>query len=283
MTDADLRRARQELPNASPPVWLDQGAAAQICFVPEEEEVEPCVYRNALLALLEHRAVDVVVQVATSVRKKLLVADMDSTLIAQECIDELGDLVGLRSEIVAITKRSVAGEVAFEDALRERVALLRGLDIASVSDVLRRITLMPGAAILAHTMRAHGALTVIASGGFEVFASAVAAWAGFDAAHANRLEVEDGRLTGKLFEPIVDPAGKRDLLCRLRDQNSLSPAETMAVGDGANDIPMLRAAGLSVAFRARAAVEDAADAVIQHGDLTALLYLQGYRRSEFAD
>lgn len=216
-------------------------------------------------------------------RKKLLVADMDSTIIGQECIDELADVLGIKPRVSAITARAMRGEIAFESALRERVALLAGLDVREIERaVAERISANPGAGTLVATMKAQGAHCALVSGGFTLFTSRVAGALGFDSDHANQLVVEGGRLAGRVAEPVLGREAKRATLIALMERLDLAPADTMAVGDGANDLAMLEAAGLGVAFRAKPAVSAIADARIDHGDLTALLYLQGYRESEFA-
>lgn len=215
-------------------------------------------------------------------RKKLLVADMDSTMIEQECIDELADFAGLKSHVAAITDRAMRGEIAFEPALRERVALLKGLPTTVIDEVLReRITLMPGGKTLVSTMRAHGATACLVSGGFVDFVERIATAIGFDTSRANVLEVDDGKLAGRVREPILGREAKLATLIAERDARGLSPSETMAVGDGANDLAMLGEAGLGVAYHAKPAVAQAAAARVDHCDLTALLYLQGYSRNEF--
>jgi phosphoserine phosphatase len=226
--------------------------------------------------------VDVAVLPAERRRKRLLLADMDSTMIGQECIDELAAYVGLKDEVAAITERAMRGEIAFEPALRERVALLRGLDLAVVDEVLReRITLTPGGPALVRTMRAHGAYTALVSGGFTVFTGPIRARIGFDEDRANALLVADGLLSGSVAEPILGKQAKRDSLDALRDRHGLAQGDTMAVGDGANDLAMIGAAGLGVAFRAKPAVAAQAAVRIDHGDLTALLFIQGYTADEF--
>jgi phosphoserine phosphatase len=215
-------------------------------------------------------------------RKKLFVADMDSTMIEQECIDELADLVGLKARVAAITERAMRGEIEFEPALRERVALLKGLPASVIDEVIeKRIRLMPGARALVMTMRAHGAYTCLVSGGFTLFTGRIAALIGFDENRANKLVIESGKLTGRIEEPILGRKAKLEALKALTARLKLDPADTLAAGDGANDIPMIEAAGLGVAYRAKPAVAAAAQARIDHGDLSALLYLQGYRREEF--
>ena len=216
-------------------------------------------------------------------RKKLLIADMDSTMIGQECIDELAGFAGVKSQVAAITERAMRGDIAFEPALRERVALLRGLPASIVAEVIAtRITLMPGARALVATMKAHGAFTALVSGGFDVFVEPVAAMIGFDASQANRLLVADGRFTGVVAEPVLGRAAKRAALRAHCAARGLSHGEAIAVGDGANDLDMLAAAGLGVAYRAKPAVAAAAHASIAHNDLTALLFAQGISRDEFA-
>ena len=229
--------------------------------------------------------VDVVVQPHDGRRKKLLIADMDSTMIGQECIDELADYAGFKSRVAAITERAMRGEIAFEPALRERVALLKGLPATVIDTVIaERIRLTPGGPALIATMRANGAYTCLVSGGFTAFTSRIAAMLGFDEQHANTLMVDGaGQLTGEVAEPVLGREAKVRTLARLRERFGLAREDTLAVGDGANDVPMIEAAGLGVAFHGKPAVRQAADACIEHGDLTALLYAQGYRREEFVD
>jgi phosphoserine phosphatase len=226
--------------------------------------------------------IDIVVQPQALRRKKLFLADMDSTMIGQECIDELADFAGLKAHVAAITERAMRGEIEFEPALRERVALLKGLAVGVVDEVLKtRITPTPGGRELVATMRAHGAWTCLISGGFTLFTSAVAARIGFEEHRANELMVRDGRLTGEVREPILGRAAKLATLTELREAFDLDNIDTMVVGDGANDLGMIEHAGLGVAYHAKPAVAAAAAARIDHGDLTALLYAQGYRREEF--
>ncbi len=203
-------------------------------------------------------------------------------MIEQECIDELADYVGLKAEVARITERAMRGEIAFEPALRERVALLKGLPVGVVDEIVRdRIRLMAGGRILIATLRAAGAHTCLVSGGFTLFTGPIAAALGFHEHRSNRLVIEDGRLAGRVEEPILGREAKRAALVELRGRLRLAPAETMAVGDGANDLAMLGEAGLGVAFRAKPAVAAAAHARIDFGDLTALLHVQGLRTSDF--
>jgi phosphoserine phosphatase len=280
LNEAALAAARAALPNAQAPRWLDAGIAADIPFTANSAASAT----DRVRAAIGNAPVDVVVQPLAARRKRLFVADMDSTMIGQECIDELADYAGLRAHVAAITERAMRGEVAFEPALRERVALLKGLPVAVVDEVIeKRITLTPGARTLIATMRASGALTCLVSGGFTLFTGRIAALAGFDEHRGNTLIVEDGKLAGRVAEPILGRDAKLATLIELRDRLGLSPNDTLAAGDGANDIPMLQGAGLGVAYRAKPAVAAAAHARIDHGDLTALLYLQGYSRAEFVE
>jgi phosphoserine phosphatase len=256
--------------------WLDEGDAADIVFAAAPE---------AARAELEGTAgIDVVVQPSLDRAKKLLVADMDSTMITVECIDELADYAGIKAEIAAVTEAAMRGELDFAAALDARVALLRDLD-ASAIDRCRaeRVRLMPGARLLVRTMTAHGARAVLVSGGFTVFAEPVAAEIGFDVAIANSLGIVGGRLDGTVGRPIVDAATKLRTIDAERIALGLEVAETLAVGDGANDIPMIQAAGLGVAYRAKPKTAAAAAARIDHGDLTALLWAQGYARASWVD
>jgi phosphoserine phosphatase len=228
--------------------------------------------------------IDVVVQPSGFRRKKLLLADMDSTMIEQECIDELADFAGLKAHVAKITERAMRGEIEFEPALRERVALLKGLPVSVVEEVLaKHITLTPGGPELVATMRANGAYTCLISGGFTLFTGAVAEMLGFDEHRANELIVRDGKLTGEVKEPILGRAAKLATLIELRESFDLDDIDTLAVGDGANDLDMIQAAGLGVAYHAKPAVAATAAARIDYGDLTALLYAQGYRRDEFVE
>jgi len=252
--------------------WLDTGDAAELTVAgPTQAPV-----RAALEAALPH--VDVVVQPAGNRRKALLIADMDSTLIKCECIDELADYAGIKPQVAAITAAAMRGELDFAAALDARVALLAGMDAAVLDRCLaERVRLMPGAAALVATMRAHGARAVLVSGGFTAFAGPVGAALGFDRIVANTLEVAEGRLTGTVVRPIVDAATKR---AELLAAGVPLPA-TLAVGDGANDGPMLSTAGLGIAYRAKPAAIAAADAAVRHGDLTVLLWAQGYSRAQW--
>ncbi len=226
--------------------------------------------------------IDVVVQEAETRRKKFLIADMDSTMIGQECIDELADVVGLKDKVAAITARAMNGEIAFEPALRERVALLKGLPISVVDEVIaQRITLTSGGPELIATMKARGFYSALVSGGFTVFTSRIAATLGFDENRANLLIEKDGFLTGEVAEPILGKQAKVDALEEISARLGITPDDVIAVGDGANDLGMLGIAGSGVALHAKPTVAAQAKIRIDHGDLTALLYIQGYRKTDF--
>ncbi|MEA3036995.1 MAG: phosphoserine phosphatase [Sphingomonadales bacterium] len=255
--------------------WIEEDKACDLLL-----SMGPSAARTALEGLIE--GVDVIVQGEASRRRKLLVADMDSTMIAVECIDELADYAGLKAEVAAITERAMRGELIFEDALQERVALLKGMEV-SVIDRCRveRVRLTPGARSLVRTMRRQGALTVLVSGGFTLFAGPVGEEIGFDRVVANRLLTEDGRLTGEVARPIVGAEGKRQALLDAAAERGIDASDALAVGDGANDVPMLQAAGLGVAYHAKPAAVAAAAVSLVHTDLTALLYAQGYAGGEW--
>jgi phosphoserine phosphatase len=263
--------------------WLDDGVAADILFAPEKNSTtDQIIFADRLRAARGDMPIDVVVQPVLDRRKKLFLADMDSTMIGQECIDELADFAGLKAHVAAITERAMRGEIEFEPALRERVALLKDLPVTVVDEVLaERITLTPGGRALVQTMRANGAYTCLVSGGFTLFTAKVAELVGFQENRANELHVQDGKLTGTVAEPILGKAAKLATLVELRESFDLDNLDTLAVGDGANDLAMIQDAGLGVAYHAKPAVAAAAHGRIDFGDLTALLFAQGYKRGEF--
>ncbi|MFC3182831.1 phosphoserine phosphatase SerB [Cypionkella sinensis] len=257
-------------------VWLDPGVAAE--FPLEEMPAN----RWEVWQGMQGIGVDLVVQRADGRRKKLLIADMDSTMIQQECIDELADEAGVGAHVAGITARAMNGELDFEDALRERVGLLAGLPEQVIGQVIRdRITLMPGGPVLLATMKANGGYAALVSGGFTAFTGAIATRLGFDENRANTLLVADGVLTGKVADPILGRAAKVLALEDISARLGISVAEAMAVGDGANDLGMLGLAGAGVALHAKPNVAAQCDLRVNHGDLTALLYMQGYTREEF--
>lgn len=257
--------------------WLDLGIAAEfgVAEVPEN--------RWQVWQDLQGMGIDMAVQPAEGRRKRLLLADMDSTMIRQECIDELAALAGVGEHVAAITARAMNGELDFEAALNERVGLLRDLPEDVITRVWQeRITFMPGGHLLVATMRAHGAYAALVSGGFTSFTEKVAQALGFDEHRANTLLAEGGRLTGQVARPILGKQAKLDSLVDLSTRLGIDPAQAIAVGDGANDLAMLHRAGMGVALHAKPSVAAECDLRVNHGDLTALLYLQGYARSDFA-
>ena len=238
--------------------------------------------RPHLQRLIADLPVDIAVQPAEGRRKKLLIADMDSTIIGQECIDELADFAGLKPQVSAITERAMRGEIEFEPALRERVALLKGLPVETIDRVIaERIRLTGGAKTLVATMRANGARAILVSGGFTAFVEPVAAMAAFNESYANHLIESDGLLTGEVTDPILGRSAKLAMLEDAIIRFGLSATDTLAVGDGANDLAMIARAGLGIAYHAKPKVAEAADARIDHNDLIGLLFAQGYRPEEF--
>lgn len=276
-----IARACDVLPDSCPPAWLSADEACDIFFKPVSNAANTQIL-DSIRKALHGASIDIVFQRADKRRKRLLVADMDSTLIGQECIDEIGDYVGLKPKISDITERAMRGELEFEPALRERVALLKGVEEKTLQTIFdNKVTLTPGARTLARTMRANGACTVIVSGGFTFFTSRVQQAAGFDTNQANILEISDGRLTGRVIEPILGQQAKLDALFQYREKFKLAYDETLAVGDGANDLAMIMEAGLGVAYHAKPIVAARAHTCIDYCDLTALLFAQGYARDEF--
>ena len=261
-----------------PPVWLAKIA----CDIPFRATSEAALAQahKALAAIPANVPIDSFIQPVEGRAKRMLVADMDSTIIQQECLDEVARAAGIGPKVAAITERAMRGELRFEDALRQRIALLSGFPESKLRDVLDRIELMPGTKELTGTMRAYGARVVLVSGGFTFFTSAIAKRAGFDIDYGNRFNFENGALTG-VVEPILGPNAKLEAMESEALQTGIGLGEIIAVGDGANDLAMIKAAGLGVAFRAKPIVSAEARARIDHGDLTALLYLQGYRAEDF--
>lgn len=259
--------------------WLADGIA---CDIPLPDHANATESEAAIRAVITGLPVDLVVQKDETRRKTLLIADMDSTMIGQECIDELAAEVGLKEKVSGITARAMNGEIAFEPALRERVALLKGLPVSVIDDVIeKRITLTPGGRELVATMRANGGYAALVSGGFTAFTSRVTAMIGFDEHRANTLVEEDGKLSGIVTDPILGREAKVAALEEIAAARGITPAGAIAVGDGANDLGMLQRAGSGVALHAKPAVAAEAKMRIDHGDLTALLYIQGYRKTDF--
>lgn len=280
MSDADARavsRALQAL-GPGPIAWLHQGTAFDVPVGAAADAEQP------VRAVLGERRADVVVQPAAHRRKRLLVADMDSTIIGQECLDEVAARIGVGARVAALTERAMRGEIDFAAALAERVALFAGQPVALLERTYAEaVTLNAGARALTATMRRHGAHCALVSGGFTFFTSRVARLAGFDSFIGNEFEIHNGVLTGRISGPIAGADAKRERLHQLMAEFGIAREETMGLGDGANDIPMLQAAGLGVAYHAKPKVRAAAAARIDVGDLTAALYLQGYRRDEFVE
>ncbi len=280
LTDEVVREAIDRLDatghDVGAPHWLDVGDAADIVFQGS------LVSARAELAKMDHGSLDIIVQPQGDRTKKLIIADMDSTMITVECIDELADYAGLKSEIAAITERAMRGELDFRAALIERVGLLAGMPEATLVECrMERVKLTRGARTLVQTMKAQGAWSVLVSGGFMPFAGPVGEAIGFDKVLANELEIAGGKLTGRVIEPIVDSAAKLETLKAEAAKHGLPLAETLAVGDGANDIPMITAAGLGIGYYPHPAAGEAAAAVVRHHDLTALLWAQGYPRRDW--
>jgi len=281
LAGGDISAARDALAaiGAAPGVgrWIERCHAADVPF-----SGDPIAARGALEGLIDQ--VDVIVQRAEGREKRLLVADMDSTMITIECIDELADYAGIKAQIAEVTERAMRGELDFEGALDARVALLKGLAASAIDRCYaERVKIMPGARPLIRTMRAHGARTVLVSGGFTVFADRVAREIGFDRALSNTLDIAGEALAGTVARPIVGAAAKKETLLAEMAAMGIPAEATLAVGDGANDIPMIEAAGLGVAYHAKPKTAAVADARIAHGDLSALLYAQGYARANWVE
>jgi len=272
----DISAAQDALGQSREHQWVEEGRACDIAL-----GIAPEAARAALEGLIG--GVDIVVQPLAGRRKRLLVADMDSTMIGQECIDELADYAGLKAEVAAVTERAMRGELEFEAALDARVGLLRGLDARVIDHCYeQRVRATPGAHALVQTMSANGAYCLLVSGGFSRFADRVAADIGFDTAISNDLVVADGMIGGTVRKPIVGAEGKRQALIDAAAARQIPLDAVLAVGDGANDVPMLKAAGLGIAYHAKPAAIAAADARIEANDLTALLYAQGYPEKDWA-
>jgi len=283
LSDALLSKLAQALPESAKLIRLDRQIAIDVAFSArsqtELDEISAKIRKS-----LSNEPVDIIIQPTLHRRKSLFVADMDSTMIGQECIDELAAELRVKQKVAKITERAMRGELEFDSALRERVRLLEGLDAMVIPKVIsEKITITPGARTLISTLRSQGVYTALVSGGFTLFTSRIGATIGFDEDRANTLMLHNGKLTGEVAEPILGREAKRATLIELREQFALQPEETLAIGDGANDLDMIQEAGLGVAFRAKPAVAAAADARIDHADLTALLYAQGYSRSTWME
>lgn len=274
LVDRVLGLLREHDPAARFLNWIDEGDAADLAYAGDA--------RAARWALDQIEGVDLIVQPDEPRWKRLFVADMDSTIIGQECIDELADYAGLKDRVARITERAMQGELDFPSALRERVRLLAGLDERELARCLKeRVHLTAGAETLVQTMRAGGASCLLVSGGFLSFAEPVARTVGFDRVKANRLVFAGGKLSGEVGDPIIDAMAKRNALLAARDELGLASADVLAVGDGANDKMMIEEAGLGIAFRAKPALAEVADAELRHHGLDALLWAQGVRRRDW--
>ena len=274
LVDRVLGLLRELDPDAAFLRWIDEGDAADLRFAGKA--------RDARWALDGLEGVDIIVQPDEPRWKRLLVADMDSTVIGQECIDELADYAGLKEKVARITERAMQGELDFPGALRERVRLLAGLDERELKRCLdERVRLTAGAETLVQTMRAGGASCLLVSGGFLSFAEPVARTVGFDRVRANRLVFAGGKLSGEVGDPIVDAMTKREALVEVREQLGLKPDDVLAIGDGANDKLMIEEAGLGIAFRAKPALIEVADGELRHHGLDALLWVQGVSRRDW--
>ena len=274
LVDRALGLLREVDPKASFSHWLDEGDAADVKFNGD--------FKSARWALSALEGVDAVIQRDEPRWKKLLVADMDSTIVGQECLDELADYAGLKERVAEITERAMQGEIDFSGALRERVRLLAGLDQRALSRCLtERVEVTAGAETLVQTMRAGGASCLLVSGGFLSFAEPIAGAVGFDRVKANRFVFTGGKLSGEVGDPIVDAMAKRDALVEAREELGLERADVLAVGDGANDKLMIEEAGLGIAYKAKPALAEVADAELKHHGLDALLWVQGVRRREW--
>ena len=279
LTRAAIDAAR-ELVSGLPAVILSDGEAADIpCSAPSPGG--PCL--DEVRARFAEQSIDVLLTRTRGRRKGLLVADMDSTIVCSETLDELAVRAGVGERVAAITARSMNGEIDFAGALRERVALLKGLEASALDATWAETRLTPGARTLVATMRAHNATTALVSGGFTWFTARVAAACGFDIHHANQLGIEADRLTGRVAEPILGREAKLESLRSLAGSRGLRMAATLAVGDGANDLDMLREAGVGIAFHARPVVAGAVPNRVDHADLRALLFAQGYRAADFTE
>lgn len=278
--DAAIRALAQLGARVAEPDWLAERVACDITFDDLSPDQADAACRAAIAQALGPVAIDLLAQPREGRKKALLLADMEATIIANEMLDELAELRGLRAQISTITARAMNGEVDFATALRERVALLKGLPESALAEAASRIRVTAGAKSLIATMRAYGAYTALVSGGFRVFANQIRDELGFDRAFANELVIESGKLSGTVREPILAREAKLSALKALATERGLPLANTLAVGDGANDLPMLEAAGLGIAYHAKPAVAAQARFRIDHTDLTSLLYAQGYREQE---
>lgn len=257
--------------------WLAHGIACDIPFCGLDIKVAEANMQHKFQGF----PIDIIAQKSANRRKKLLVADMDSTMIMGETLDDLAEFAGYKDEVAAITRLAMNGELRFVDALKQRTKLLEGLSLTNLKKTMAGIKLTPGGKVLVQTMKENGAVTMLISGGFTYFTDRVRDMIGFDKAKGNNFEISDNKLTGKVLEPIIDKSAKLMILKNFAAEFGIAKMDTIAAGDGANDLPMLMAADIGVAYHAKPAVSKLARVRINHGDLTALLYIQGYRAEEF--
>ncbi|MEM7619796.1 MAG: phosphoserine phosphatase SerB [Pseudomonadota bacterium] len=278
-----VEHVSKEVSQVTKPNWLNPDQACEIGFTcSKNEDLE--TLQASLRDYIAAEPIDMAIRLANAPRKKLLIADMDSTIIQQECIDEIAGFANVRDHVADITEQAMRGELDFDEALKERVALLEGLDIATLEQVFaERIQFTSGAHTLVQTMRHHGAFCALVSGGFTFFTSRVAQHVGFHINQANVLETQNEVLTGKVIEPILGKEAKREALQNLCEKQGVDVSDSLAVGDGANDLEMIKLSGLGVAYHAKPIVAKQADVRINHTDLTSLLYIQGYNKREFVE
>lgn len=287
LSNAIVAEARAALNNlgaeTAPPDWLAPDKACDIAFSGLAPAQAEAAVRTAIdgLSAKGEKPVDLIAQPVEGRRKKLLVADMDSTIVTTETLDDLAVFAKKKDAIARLTERAMQGKIGFKEALGERVAMLKGLDESALEKTMKRIKLTHGALALIATMKANGAHTVLVSGGFCYFAERVKKMAGMDAAHANKFVIKDGQLTGEVLEPVIGKDAKLQILLQKAAKYKLSMGETLSIGDGANDVPMLGAAGLGIAYHAHPVANDAASARLNHADLSGALFAQGYRAEEF--
>ena len=283
LNDEALSQIKSNLNIEGELTWLAKGEAVDLTLVDINSDQREALSKQ-INDLLKDKPVDFALQPIEHRRKKLLISDMDSTIIGEECIDEIAHMAGIKPKIAAITERAMQGEIEFDAALRERVGLLKDLDTKALDTVIsERLNLNKGARTLVQTMAANNAYCALVSGGFTFFTEKIAKLTGFHTTQANTLEIENDKLTGNVIPPILGSAAKKQALEQFIKEQNILAEETLAVGDGANDLEMIKASGLGVAYYAKPIVAAEADASVNHTDLTALLYMQGYKKSEFVN